>query len=198
VLRNYVMDGIEPEVERAYEAALKRLAQSGARLTEVRFAPLDALPSINRFGFSPIEAYAAHRARLDAHAHDYDPRVLARIRRGEGASAADYLDLLAARRAMIDAARNAFAAFDGFVMPTVPIAPPRAAPLETDDEAFAATNALVLRNPSVVNFLDGCAVSLPCQRGDDAPAGFTVAALSGCDDTVLALASGIEAALADR
>jgi len=195
VLRNYVMDGIEPDVARTYEAALDKLAKAGALLTEVRFAPLDALPSINTFGFSPIEAFAAHRSRLDGQAHVYDRRVLARIRRGESASAADYLDLLAARRAAIAAAQECFAGFDAFVMPTVPIAPPVIAALEADDAAFAAANALVLRNPSMVNFLDGCAVSLPCHREGDAPVGLSVCGFNGQDGLILALAGAAETAL---
>jgi aspartyl-tRNA(Asn)/glutamyl-tRNA(Gln) amidotransferase subunit A len=195
VLRNYVMDGIEPDVARTYEAALDKLAKAGALLTEVRFAPLDALPSINTLGFSPIEAFAAHRLRLDGQAHVYDRRVLARIRRGESASAADYLDLLAARRAAIAAAQQFFAGFDAFVMPTVPIAPPVIAALEADDAAFAAANALVLRNPSIVNFLDGCAVSLPCHREGDAPVGLSVCGFHGQDGLILALAGAAETAL---
>ena len=43
-----------------------------------------------------------------------------------------------------------------------------------DDEAFFATNALLLRNPSVVNFLDGCALSLPCHRPGEMPVGLMV------------------------
>ena len=196
VLRNYVMDGIEPEVARTYEAALEKLAKAGALLTLVRFAQLDTLPSINAFGFSPIEAFAAHRTRLDTQAHAYDPRVLARIRRDESASAADYLDLLAARRATIAAAHQAFAGFDAFIMPTVPIAPPVIAELEVDDAAFAAANALVLRNPSVVNFLDGCAVSLPCHREGDVPVGLSVCGFYGQDARIVALAGAVEDALA--
>jgi aspartyl-tRNA(Asn)/glutamyl-tRNA(Gln) amidotransferase subunit A len=195
VLRNYVMDGIDQEVARTYETALDKLAKAGALLTEVRFAPLDALPSINTFGFSPIEAFAAHRSRLGTQADAYDRRVLARIRRGESASAADYLDLLAARRATIAAAQQFFAGFDAFVMPTVPIAPPVIAALEADDAAFAATNALVLRNPSIVNFIDGCAVSLPCHREGDAPVGLSVCGFHGQDGLILALAGAAETAL---
>ena len=52
---------------------------------------------------------------------------------------------------------------DAFICPTVPIVAPPLQPLLDDDEAFFATNALLLRNPSVVNYLDGCALSLPCQ-----------------------------------
>lgn len=196
VLRTLVMSDIEPEVARTYEAALARLSAAGAILTDISFAPLEELPSINRFGFSPIEAFAAHRGRLEHQAALYDRRVLARIQRGAGASAADYLDLIGARAAMIETAQANFSGFDAFLMPTVPIAPPSIAALEADDNLFAATNALVLRNPSIVNFLDGCAVSLPCHRQDAVPVGLSVAGLRGQDNVVLAMAADIEAVLA--
>ena len=56
--------------------------------------------------------------------------------------------------------------------------------------------SILLRNPSAVNFLDGCALSLPCQRPDDWPVGLMVWAPALRDDTVLAVALAIESALA--
>ncbi|WP_322052428.1 amidase [Paraburkholderia bannensis] len=195
VLSNYVTEGMDQTVAQAWEAALTKLARAGARLVPLRLPLLDALPTINRYGFSPIEAYAAHRERLHTQADAYDPRVLARIRHGEAARAADYLDLLAARAAAIDEARAALAGFDAFVMPTVPIVPPAIAALEADAAHFAATNALVLRNPSVVNFLDGCAVSLPCTPQGAAPVGLSVVGLALADARVLGIAQAMESVL---
>ncbi len=97
VLTNFVTDGVEPAVAAAIDTALKHLEAAGAIVSEVRFAPLDRLPEINRFGFSPIEAYAWHRPLLEKHREQYDPRVLVRILKGQPASAVDYLDLLAER-----------------------------------------------------------------------------------------------------
>ncbi|WLE62584.1 amidase [Burkholderia plantarii] len=195
VLASYVTDGMDETVARAWDDTLGRLSRAGARLTPLALPLLDALPAINRFGFSPIEAYATHRATLATRAGDYDPRVLARLRVGEPAGAADYLDLLAARAAAIEAARAALDGFDAFLMPTVPIVPPPVAPLETDAARFSATNALVLRNPSVVNFLDGCAVSLPCTPAGAAPVGLSVGGLALDDARVLRVAAGVEQVL---
>src|SRR6202012_6221315 len=98
---------------------------AGAIVSEVRFAPLDRLPEINRFGFSPIEAYAWHRPLLEKHRDLYDPRVLVRILKGQPASAADYLDLLAEREAMLaEAARTLGQGFDPVVAPTGSVVPP--------------------------------------------------------------------------
>lgn len=196
VLTNYVTDGVEPAVAATLDTALKHLEAAGAIVSEVRFAPFDRLPEINRFGFSPIEAYAWHRPLLAQHRDAYDPRVLARILKGVPATAADYLDLMAERAAMLDAAHTTlWQRFDAVVAPTVPIAPPRVAELEHDDDAFGRTNALVLRNPSAFNFLDACALSLPCHVRDTAPVGLMLAGAPYADDALLATGRAVEAVL---
>ena len=52
-------------------------------------------------GFTAAESYAWHRYLLTSQGEVYDPRVSVRILRGAGISAADYVDLLGARRSMI-------------------------------------------------------------------------------------------------
>jgi aspartyl-tRNA(Asn)/glutamyl-tRNA(Gln) amidotransferase subunit A len=46
-----------------------------------------------------------------------------------------------------------------------------------------------------VNFLGGCAISLPCHAPGDAPVGITFAALGNSDLKVLAIAAALERAL---
>jgi aspartyl-tRNA(Asn)/glutamyl-tRNA(Gln) amidotransferase subunit A len=195
VLTHYVTDDVEPAVANAIDAALKHLEAAGAIVSEVRFAPLDRLPAINRFGFSSMEAYAWHRTLLDTHRDQYDPRVLARILKGQPASAADYLDLVAERAAVLEAARTLWQRFDAIVAPTVPVVPPRLADLEHDDDVFGRTNALILRNPSAFNFLDACALSLPCHARGEAPVGLMLAGAPHGDDALLGIGRAVEAVL---
>ncbi len=93
----------------------------------------------------------------------------------------------------------AMAGFDALLSPTVPLLAPPMAPLlpgsAEADERFFAVNALLLRNPSVVNQLDGCAISLPCQAEGDLPVGLMLWAGALADDTVLDAALAVEAAL---
>jgi aspartyl-tRNA(Asn)/glutamyl-tRNA(Gln) amidotransferase subunit A len=63
------------------------------------------------------------------------------------------------------------------------------------EEAYLETNKLVLRNSSIVNFLGGCAVSLPCHAPGEPPVGLTLAALGNNDHRVLAIAAAFERAL---
>ena len=195
VLTNFVLDGAEPEAIAIYERALAALAGAGATLVEFKFTPFDNLPANNRFGFSPIEAYAWHRKWLAERAQDYDPRVLVRIRKGEPAGAADYIDLLNARAALIAAANPVWQSFDAVLCPTVPLTPPAIAPLEASDETFTATNALVLRNPTAINMIDGCAFSLPCHGKGEAPIGLMASSAAGDDARLFPVARAIEHAL---
>jgi amidase/aspartyl-tRNA(Asn)/glutamyl-tRNA(Gln) amidotransferase subunit A len=86
--------------------------------------------------------------------------------------------------------------YDALLSPTVPIVAPAIAPLVASDEAFFAANGLLLRNPSIVNLLDGCALSLPCHAEGELPVGLMLWAAAMHDDAVLDAALAVEAALA--
>ena len=191
-----MLDTLDPTVRRSFDAAIDVLRGAGAVVDAIELAPLAEVARINATGgFSPAEAWAWHRALLRDHEADYDPRVARRIRRGESMSAADYIDLLHARRHWIAAMESAMAGYDAMLSPTVPVVAPPLAPLLVDDEAFFATNALLLRNPSVVNLLDGCALSLPCHAARDLPVSLMVWGAAMHDDTVLGASIAIERAL---
>ena len=192
-----MLDALDPGVAAAFERSLDTLRRAGAQIDTIALAPLAEVAQINAGGgFSPVEAWAWHRQLLAEHAGAYDPRVALRIRRGEAMSGADYIDLLAARADWIARMRAAITGFDALLSPTVPCVAPPIAPLIASDAAFFAVNGALLRNPSVVNLLDGCALTLPCQAPDALPVGLMVWSHALRDDTVLQASLAIEAALA--
>ena len=192
-----MLDQLEAPVAAAFDAALKTLRAAGATLVDLPLTQLAELASLNAHGgFAAAESWAWHRARLDKHEARYDPRVAARIRRGAQLSAADYIDLLHARRSWIHRVESVIAPFDALLSPTVPIVAPPLAALQQDDDVFFAHNALLLRNPSVVNFFDGCALSLPCHAPGTMPVGLMLWAGAMRDDTLLSAALAVEHALA--
>jgi len=192
-----MLDAVEPAVAAAFEGALQALSRAGAEIVSVAWPELGEVASINATGgFAPAESWAWHRARLALHESRYDPRVALRIRRGAAMSAADYLDLARARRDWIGRMERALAGFDAALSPTVPCVAPALEPLIADDTAFFAANGLLLRNPSVVNLLDGCALSLPCGATDALPVGLMVWSAAMHDDAVLDAGLAIESALA--
>jgi len=198
VLQGFVMEGLAPEVASAFADACAGLSRAGARVTDLALTEIDEIPAINAGGgFAPIEAYAWHRPLLARRGADYDPRVRTRIERAAAMTAADYVDLCAARADLIARIAPRTAAFDALLMPTVAITAPPIAAFERDED-YRHLNALILRNPSVINFLDRCAVTLPVQPAGAPPVGLTVIGEHGADRRLLALARGIEGAIAAR
>lgn len=198
VTDDFVMDDVEAEVAVAFERALRLLAAGGAQIVCFPFAELQALPKINAAGgLIAAEAWHLHRARLDNPAQEarYDPRVAQRIRRGAAISAADYIDLQDARAGLQATARERLRDLDAWLMPTVAVRAPLRATLEDDDTRFFATNGLVLRNTTVLNFLDGCALSIPCEAPGELSVGLTVGGLHGTDARVLQVGRAVEACL---
>lgn len=197
VTRDFVLDGLDDTVARAFERSLERLREAGAVISWFDFPELHQLPTINAAGgLTAAEAWYLHHPWLSgSQAGDYDPRVAQRIRRGQSLSAADYLHLQAQRKVMIGAAKARLGDADAWLLPSVAVVPPLLSALEQDDEQFFATNGLVLRNTSVINFLDGCALSLPCHCGDELPVGLSIAGLNGQDARVLQVARSVESLL---
>ncbi len=197
VARTQMQDGLSGTVAKAFEQSLRVLSQAGVHIEEIALEEINDLASINATGgLSAAESYAWHRTLIANHQAEYDPRVALRILRGARMSAADYIDLLAARQAWIGRMQTRLGSFDAVISPTVPIvAPPIASVLHNDDEFFRI-NALLLRNTSVVNMLDGCAISLPCHTPDQLPVGLMLWHAALHDDAVLDLALQVEATLA--
>ena len=190
--KSLVFDDIENEVANAFDRAVRAVSAAGATVVELALAEFLQMPELNRNGgLAPPEALAIHRDWIAQHPDAYDPRVRTRILRGKEQDAADYIQLLRARERMIASVNASLEGFDAMLLPTVPIVAPPMRTLD-DDQMYGRTNMLALRNPSLVNFIDGCAISVPCHRNGDAPVGLMIAARGGADRRVLAIAAEIE------
>ena len=188
VARTLVWDDADRHVASSVEAALSRLSRAGVQLHDVALAELGDIPQVNaKGGIAAAEAFAWHRTLLDSAKSAYDPRVAIRIEQGRAMSAADYLDLLDARARIGRSVLDSIGEDAIWVMPTVPHIAPEIAALEKDEPYFA-TNRLMLRNASLVNFLDGCAITLPCHAAGSAPVGMSLVAAKNQDRRLLAIA----------
>ena len=197
VARTVMQDHLDNTVAEAFGRSLRVLRQAGAHIEEIGLEEIGELAAINATGgLSAAESYAWHRTLIARHQAEYDPRVALRILRGASMSAADYIDLLAARKAWVGRMEARLQGFDAVLSPTVPIAAPPIAGLLGDDAEFFRINGLLLRNTAVVNMLDGCAISLPCHTPGQLPAGLMLWHAALHDDAVLDLALQVEAALA--
>ncbi|MCZ7383192.1 MAG: amidase [Candidatus Methanoperedens sp.] len=199
VPQHFVLDHLDGAVASSFDTALTRLSRSGIRLIDLPFEQLQELSQISASGgFAAAESYCFHR-KLIAQAEDkYDPRVLSRIKRGAGISAADFIELVDMRRDFIRRAASVTQGFDAVLMPTVPLVAPPLGQLESDDQVYFRTNALMLQNTMVANFLDRCALSIPCHKPGDAPVGLTLMGEHSQDRHLLAVGLTVERILGSQ
>jgi len=198
VLDHYVDEGLDTGVATAYEHAIALLSEAGAKISPVHVAEFESIPELNaNGGIAAAEAFAFHEQQITEHGDEYDPRVGGRIRAGAVLGTAELAEIRRSRSAMIDAFAQAMKGYDAMLSPTVPIVAPPIAAFATDEE-YVRLNRLLLRNPSLFNFLDGCAISIPVQLPDRAPVGLMLAAPGGTDRQLLTAARTIEATLAAR
>jgi aspartyl-tRNA(Asn)/glutamyl-tRNA(Gln) amidotransferase subunit A len=189
------LDDLDEAVAKTFERALETLSRQGALIERIEVPEFHDVGVMNaKGGFSAAESYAWHRYLITSKGDVYDPRVRVRILRGEALSAADYVDLVIARRSLIARTNARLAPYDALIMPTTANTPPRIADL-ADDKAFAAANLRSLRNCVLINMIDGCAISLPAHREGDVPVGLMLAASGGSDRRIFELAAGIEGAI---
>jgi aspartyl-tRNA(Asn)/glutamyl-tRNA(Gln) amidotransferase subunit A len=204
-----LLDELEPPVAAAFERALSRLSAAGCRLTDVAMPPLDTLQDpaaagvpadvVRAFaagGIAAAEAFAWHRLLLATREPGYDPRVAKRIRRAEKISMPEYIALVALRRALIAEMHAITRPYTAIVCPTLPIIPPALAPLIADDALYGETNQRILRNTAVGNYLDRCAITLPCHEPGTAPVGLMLIGEHMGDAALLRTALTVEAILA--
>jgi aspartyl-tRNA(Asn)/glutamyl-tRNA(Gln) amidotransferase subunit A len=195
VPQTQMLDGLDSTVATAFTRACSALSRAGARLVDLPLREFGELPSLNaEGGFAAAEAYRWHAALLARRGDEYDPRVRGRLARGRTMSAVHYIEIGERRAGLIAAVARATAGFHAMLMPTLPITAPPIAAFANDAE-YTRLNLLLLRNTTVINQLDGCAITLPIQRQGEAPVGLTLAGNRGSDRAVFAIAGGVEAVL---
>ncbi|NYT84868.1 amidase [Pollutimonas harenae] len=191
-----VLDGADDHVRSTFEQALATLQAGGAQVDVIELPEFQELATINRQGgLVCAEAWAWHEKLLEQHADQYDPRVASRIERGKNITAPGYIELLQTRKTWITSVQQRLHHYDALLMPTVPVVAPTIRELQDSDDHYFATNGLILRNSTIINFFDGCALSIPCHPSDTAPVGLMVAGPAMNDQHILNIGASIEAAL---
>lgn len=187
---NYVFNDMDEHVAGTMETALWTLADAGVGLIETTLPQLDEIPGLSaNGGYTAAESFAWHQDLLARAEAEYDPRVNVRIKRGADISAADYIQLCQTRDRLLGELDQLLAGADAMVMPTVPVSPPRLSDLLEDDNAYHVTNLLCLRNPTVANFYNLPAITLPCNRPGTAPVGLMLIGRRHSDRTLFNIAA---------
>ncbi len=178
---NAFTNGIDRSTSDAFIRATNCLGKAGHQLIEVDFGFLDAAAHVNRIIVS-VEAHAIYRDDLERLEKIGDPRVLQRIRFAESLTSAEIERAYAERSEALEHFSLVVSNFDSLIAPTLAIAPPTIAETETE---FDRVNAMMLRNCSLINLADGCAVSMPMAGGGGAPGALMIAGPSRADAEVL-------------
>jgi aspartyl-tRNA(Asn)/glutamyl-tRNA(Gln) amidotransferase subunit A len=191
-----MLDDLEVPVAAGFERAVSALSRAGARIVELPLEMLGDYARINIKGGLPVvEAFAWHEKLIERRGQDYDPRIRTRIGRGREMTAAEYIRLVEARADFIRRFDAETEAFDALVMPTVPMTAPPVTAFARDED-YTRLNLKLLRNTSIINFLDRCALTLPIEEPGTAPVGLMVVGRHGEDRRLLAIGIGIEEKLA--
>ena len=192
VAQGLPLDALDDTVAQRFPAALKLLEKAGARLSDEALPLIDRMAEVNaKGGLAPPEALMIHRDRLARRGDVVDPNVRARIERAAKISAADYVAMQQARAALVAAMDARLADIDVLVSPTTPIVAPTIAEME-ERETFARKNGLLLRNTSIWNFFDCCAISLPLPRAGGLPTGLMLIGRNGHDRRLFRIAAAVE------
>jgi aspartyl-tRNA(Asn)/glutamyl-tRNA(Gln) amidotransferase subunit A len=193
--RSSALDDLDTHVTRAFVSTLNRLGKAGAVLTEVKMPAFDRQAEYFKHGgLAGAESYHIHKANL-SRAAEFDPRVAKRVMMGWEMSAEDYLTVLDLRAGYIREVEALAAPFDAFIMPTTPCIAPTIAETSASDEDYFRWNARIMRNTGLINFLDGCAATLPCHAKGTPPVGLMVCGTAMSDRRTLAVAAAVEQAL---
>lgn len=197
VPRGLLFSQAHDEVLAAVERGIGKLSSAGAEVSDQALDDLLGEPFRLQERGTLVAAEAAwiHRDGVATRPEAYDPIVLGRIRRGQTLDAASYVGIQQARAALLPALDARMAGLDALLLPTVPLLAPRIADVQGEED-FLLTNALLLRNPSVFNFFDLPALSLPLPRQGGLAVGLMLVGKRGADRELLALGAAVEALLA--
>ena len=194
-----VWESLDPDVEDAARGAVERLRAAGWAIEETPVPEFETAEDlVGRFGpYHAAECYAMWHDAIEARPNLLYAPILERIRFGGQISA---LDAERAKQGLARAAASLHVRIRRagiLLLPTVAVGPPPIAALEADVEVYKAAGAAILRNTRLANYLECCALTLPCGHDrNGVPVGLMLMAPPGDDERLLRLGSAIEPLLA--
>lgn len=190
IARTYFMEGVQPEIQRAFESAIASLSD----LLSAKAVDMDVPVDDNR-DLQKAESYQVHRQYL-AHPEHYDPETLRRIRTGEDIAVERIVELRLALEEFRRVSLRVFDHVDVIATPTTPLVAPRLEDVQGTPE-LRPTEILMLRNTRPFNVLGWPAISVPCGLSSDGmPIGLQLAAAPANENMLLSVAEQFEAAVA--
>ncbi|MFN5700974.1 MAG: amidase [Betaproteobacteria bacterium] len=193
VPQNVVLEAIDRDVANAFQRTLSILSGLGAELIDVVWPDFAEIGQIQTPGGLPAaECWNSHRLWIEPRLSQVDPGIGVRLQMGAAVTSGEYSRMLSLRQQWIKSMELTVRPFDAWICPTVPTVAQPIAPLMKDESAFAACNRLILRNTFLVNFMNGCAVTIPIHAEGDLPVGLQIASVCNDDAKLLSIALAVE------
>jgi aspartyl-tRNA(Asn)/glutamyl-tRNA(Gln) amidotransferase subunit A len=190
-----VLDELSPEVSQAFDRASGRLLGAGAELVDASFRYFDEIEARNGCGvIEYVDALAWHKELLGRRGQDYDPNVRGRVEKGATIAAWEYAAMQEWRKETIARFDKDTYSYDAIILPTVAITAPTMEECERDEGNIRSK---LLRNPSLFNFLDRPAITIPIHVPGEAPVGLMVVGERDQDWRLLSIAQALESVLAN-
>ncbi len=156
-------DDVDPEVETAVREAGKVFQSLGAHVGAIALPEAaEAWADPARPLMAAAEACAVNGRFLDRHFDELDPVVAHRMIAGRKLSATDYFALLRRMAGWRERVRRSLADVDALLVPTTPLPPRPIAEIDRTRESYTDFNNRYLRNTTLGNVFNMCAVSVPC------------------------------------
>jgi len=195
--KQFFFDVVSPEVQRAFDRAIRNLKQSGASIKEISLPLLPETEEAgNQIALPQATLYHQKAGWFPAHSADYGEDVRSRLEIGTQVSAISYLKALQTREQFIAAFHLALkdSGVDALVVPTTPITAPLIGEESTAiNGSLHPTRALLLRLNRPANLAGIPAISVPCGRTPDGlPMGLQFIAAVNDELLLLELARNFE------
>jgi aspartyl-tRNA(Asn)/glutamyl-tRNA(Gln) amidotransferase subunit A len=156
-------DEVAPEIERAVRETGKVFQSLGAGVDKLEVPEAaEALASENRALMIAAEACVVNEDLLKNHFDQLDPIIAQRMMTGWKLSAPDYLAELRKWKALQARIIHSLKDIDALLVPTTMIPARPQAEVDSSLETYLKYNGKYLRNTTLGNILNFCAVSVPC------------------------------------
>jgi aspartyl-tRNA(Asn)/glutamyl-tRNA(Gln) amidotransferase subunit A len=189
-------DDVDAEVAAAVREAGPVFRSLGAQVGSVAVPEAaEAWAEKPRPLLAAAEACAVNARFLDDHFDALDPVVAHRMIAGRTLPATDYFMLLRRNAALRERVKQTLRDVDALIVPTTMIPARPLADIDASRESYTDYNVRYLRNTSIGNILNLCAVSVPCGfTREGLPIGLMVYAKPFEEDVALRVAWAYEQA----
>ena len=195
--KEFFLDVLDPDVEAAFESALRMLKKRGARFKDVSLPQiLETEEAGNQIAWAEATLYHQQAGWFPEHAAEYGEDVRVRLEMGTKVTAVTYLRALEVREKFIESFHDVLASnkLDALVVPTTPIPAPLIGEESVSIKGVShLTRALLLRLNRPANLAGVPAISVPCgltKKG--LPVGLQLIAAQTDEPLLLALARNFE------